>query len=266
MEYGQEKEAANLVYIEKVGEEDPITTAMRVLNMYYSEFNLSIKDICAILKCDRQWVIKHVKDKVKHIFLNNQYRKYLCKVNSQINQEILKLSDYYYFSKNDFASWLKNNTVATRQTIRFDVNIFCNDLVAYTRITEEYISKKNNIDFLSLGILNQEYNSNIYGLLSDQGQKYFLKKVNVTKRNAEHVELNEFTIPKCFTSIKELKEKSNKSLEIAYRELYDRGATKYTIDNSLVRYDKDYALNGTYEEKSEVCHMITVPYKLFKKI
>ena len=75
---GKKKEDKNLVFIEKSSDEQSsLTIGLRVISMYNSDFNLTIKEIGEILLCDRQWVVKYVKDNVKHIFLNETYRRFL---------------------------------------------------------------------------------------------------------------------------------------------------------------------------------------------
>ena len=63
------KESKNLIYIEKESkEESSLAIAFKVLMMYESDFNLSITDIANILKCERQWVVRNIRDNVKCIF------------------------------------------------------------------------------------------------------------------------------------------------------------------------------------------------------
>lgn len=255
------KDDKNLVWIEQEqSNKSKLSIALEVLDMYESDFNLTIAEICCILLCDRQWVVQNVKDNVKHIFLNENYRQFLILINAEHRDYDVKLVDYYYFSRSDFYNWLEENTVVTRQTIMIDISTYCDDQQDYQIATKEYIKAKNEMED-SLGMLkiNFQYYDKVYKLLNKTGKKYFENRVSVVERKANPVVLNNVELPSKFTSIKILKADINKSLEIVYRDLYKYGALKYTIANSLVRYDDAFRLNcfsGDYP------FIITIPYEI----
>ena len=258
---GKKKEDKNLVFIEKSSDEQSsLTIGLRVISMYNSDFNLTIKEIGEILLCDRQWVVKYVKDNVKHIFLNETYRRFLFLIGNEYGELKSFLNDYYYFSRSDFYRWLKENTVVTRQTIMIDISTYCDDQQDYQIATKEYIKAKNEMED-SLGMLkiNFQYYDKVYKLLNKTGKKYFENRVSVVERKANPVVLNNVELPSKFTSIKILKADINKSLEIVYRDLYKYGALKYTIANSLVRYDDAFRLNCF---SGEYPFIITIPYEI----
>lgn len=261
------KNDKNLVYIEKKSDDtSSLKVAIDVLNMYESDFNLTIADISNILQCERQWVVKYVKDNVKHIFLNDRYRSFLMNVNVQYSvcSEIVYLKDYYYFSIKDFYKWLKKNTVATKQTQRIDINLYSKDLNEFDTITAEYVKAlkeaKTNID---MGVARVQYENNINDTLSNEGKEIYSHRLGVTNRGKiKEVKLKNFDIPEKLISIKNLKEDT--SLEIIYRKLFKQGEIKYTISNSLVRYDKDF--NNISYKVSENPHLITIPYEIYLKL
>lgn len=263
------KDDRNLVFIEKKEDETSAVIALRVLNMYDQDFNLTIKDICSILLCDRQWVVKNVKDNVKHIFLNADYRRFLKLIAKDYDYSDINLKDYYYFSRKDFYKWLKRNTVATRQTIVVSVKAFCVDKVLFKKITDEYyeeIREARNI--YSNIVANMEYQDKIYETLSEQGKEVFSKRLGVTNRDeTKAVVIKSFDIPELI-SIKELRNEvyDKKSLEIIYRDLYRYGAIKYTIANSLVRYDANFFSIDMVCYKTDPDYLITIPYEVFLKL
>ena len=255
------KEDKNLVWIEKTfDEESTLNVAINVLHMYDSDFNLTIREISEILLCDRQWVVKHVKDNVKHIFLNENYRQFLRLISAEHWDELVILKDYYYFSRTDFYRWLKENTVITRQTIMVDLSNYCEDQVKFRKETDKYFDAlKDAKTIMQRMNIELEYNSRVYKSLDKIGRKCFDNKVTVTERKATAVVLKDEKLPRKFTSIKLLKSDINKSLEIVYRELYKYGALKYTIAMSLVRYDGEFSVGGS----DKYSFLITVPYEMF---
>ena len=258
------KEDENLIFIEKSGdEESTLTVALRVLSMIDSDFNLTVSEISLILKCERQWVSKYVQKNVKHIFLNERYRAFLMEINKDhdYSDEELYLKDYYYFSRSDFFKWLKNNTVATKQTQRLDINIYSENLLEFKRLKDEYMEVLNNSkNAISLGIETLAYEDKIKDTLSTVGQKIFSKRLGVLKRkDTSEIRLKNFNLPDELVSIKELKSWYGKSLEIVYRDLYKYGAIKYTIAGSLVRYDSQFAT----EHFDQSSYVITIPYEYY---
>lgn len=262
------KEDKNLIYIEKRNEnESSLTIALKVLSMIENDFNLTIAELTTILKCERQWITKYVQDNVKHIFLNDKYRAFLMEVDRKhsITEEKLYLKDYYYFSRTDFFKWLKNNTVATKQTQRIDINIYSDNVLDFKKITDEYreVLKEAKTSIL-VGMANIVYEENIRKTLSPAGQKIFDKRLGVVNRKGtSEVVLRKFELPETFVSIKELKSSYGKSLEIVYRDLFKCGAIKYTIAGSLVRYDEHFSLESF--KKSHYPYTITIPYEYYIK-
>lgn len=253
------KDDKNLVWIEQ-GDSDKskLKIALEVLNMYEDDFNLTIAEICSILLCDRQWVVKNVKDNVKHIFLNENYRQFLMLINAEHRDSNVRLVDYYYFSRSDFYSWLEENTVVTRQTIRIDLSEFCEDEKAYKKATDTYHDGlKTAPTIFKIAKLRAKYYEKVYETLNEKGKELFENIVDETKRDAEAV-VCDVGFPDNFTSVKVLKSEIGKSLEIVYRKLYLAGAYKYTILDSLVRYDYNNCLN--INSGSEYSFMATVPF------
>lgn len=258
------KEDKNLIYIENK-DKSSATIASKVILMYEDDFNLTISEIVSILKCERQWVNKYVQGNVKHIFLNEQYRRFLMELNRShsITEERLVLKDYYYFSRKDFYRWLKENTAATKQTQRLDINIYSDNISEFKKLRNEHIEAlKNSKNVISLGIEVLTYEDKIKNTLSPLGQKIFSKKLGVLNRkDTSEVKLKNFNLPEELVSIKQLKSWYGKSLEIVYRDLYKYGATKYTIAGSLVRYDAQFAAEDF--EQSEFSYLITIPYEYY---
>lgn len=260
------KEDKNLVYIEKIDEnESSFTVACKVLSMYEKEYNLTLSEIASILKCEKQWVTKYVKDNVKHIFLNDRYRVFLMEIAREysLTKETLYLKDYYYFSRKDFFRWLKENTIATKQTQRLDINIFSADISEFKRKTFEYTEAlKEAKNSITIGMAMIKYEENIKKTLTLTGKSIFEKRLGVLKRKkTKEVIVEDFELPEKFVSIKELKNLYDKSMEIVYRDLYKHGAVKYTIAGSLVRYDESFAFKN--HEQSECPYIITIPYEYY---
>ena len=258
------KEDKNLIYIENK-DKSSATIASKVILMYEDDFNLTISEIVSILKCERQWVNKYVQGNVKHIFLNEQYRRFLMEFNRShsITEARFVLKDYYYFSRKDFYRWLKENTAATKQTQRLDINIYSDNISEFKKLRNEHIEAlKNSKNVISLGIEVLTYEDKIKNTLSPLGQKIFSKKLGVLNRkDTSEVKLKNFNLPEELVSIKQLKSWYGKSLEIVYRDLYKYGATKYTIAGSLVRYDAQFAAEDF--EQSEFSYLITIPYEYY---
>lgn len=261
----------NLIWIDNKIDKNIRVVAFHIWDMYDSDYHLSISDICKILLCDRNWVVRNVQDNVKHIFLNQFIRQVMME---QCGREQM-LKDYYYFSETDFYRWLRENTIAERQTISIDVAKFSDNPFELKRLLISFDKKisecKSNIQ---KGLINIECYKTIHENLNSDGKKLLSAKVNPFKRDLKYVKVNE-TLPKKFTSLKELKSNkiSGKTInnEIIYRKLYLSGAIRYTISNKkkmketgqetkLVRYDSMCLSipEGLYD--------IAVPYKVYLRI
>lgn len=267
MHKAKSKDDKNLVYIEKKSDDtSSLTVAFNVLRMYENDFNLTISDIANILQCERQWVVKYVKDNVKHIFLNDIYRSFLMSIDTEhdICSKRVYLKDYYYFSRKDFYKWLKKNTVATKQTQRIDINLYSKDLKEFDRITKEYgIAIKEAKTSIARGVARAKYENNINNTLTEEGKEIYSYRLGATNRSKiKEVKLKKFEIPDKLISIKNLK--GNFSLEIIYRELFGRGEIKYTIANSLVRYDENF--NNISYKITNNPYIITIPYEIYLKL
>ncbi|MCI9069959.1 hypothetical protein [Clostridium sp.] len=265
------KEEKKLIYLEKeTTEEDFTRLALKILRMYDEDFNLTIKEISSILQCNRKWVERYVKDEVKHIFLNNRIRNILLEKNREYSVTYIEenLKDYYYFSREDFYNWLKNNTTATKQTQLIDINIYSNNILDFKKAAKEYYDNmKGAGNSLSIGMSKIEYEENISRTLNHEGKEIFSKRLKKTHRGrVDSVRLKNFEIPEKLVSIKDLKEKyKTKNDETIYRELFNNGAIKYTIAGSLVRYDKEFWEKGHNYEASENPYIIVIPYKYYLK-
>lgn len=234
----EKKNNKSLVWIDSPRDSDksPVQVASELWYMYDSDFNLSISNICDILLCDRNWVVKNVQDNVKHIFINNTMRLFMNKIDS--NRDVL-LKDYYYFSRTDFYRWLMDNTKMERQTMIIDMMNYAYDKSVLAALIRKYENdKKNATSMLELGGIITAFNHDVYECVNDKGKAIYSSRQREDKRNCEFVSVSG-ELPKEFTSLKLLKE-AYKNNERVYRSLFSAGAIKYTICNSLVRFDKDY--------------------------
>lgn len=230
--------SSSIVWIDdpKSSNTHPTEVATKIWDMYEHDFNLSIYDICDILLCDRNWVVKNVKDNVKHIFLGLNMRKFMA----NLHDNELFLKDYYYFSRGDFDRWLKDNTKIERQTIVIDLYKYSNNTKELYNIVAQYeLDKYNAKSMLEVASLTAKYNSSVMMNMNNIGKHLFSIRHRVDKRTAKPIEIISGDMPHEFTSLKVLKNSLSNN-ERVYRSLYGAGALKYTICNSLVRFDKAY--------------------------
>jgi len=265
----KKKDEPNLIWIEQPthdenGKSNTLSKGIDVWEMYNSDFNLTIKDICDILLCERKWVINHMKNNVKHIFLNHNFRTFLNAIDLQQHFNVFKpgnmLKDYYYFSRKDFYRWLIENTKITKQTIQINIIDYAEDPTMILNLKHEFNNKSTSIKEFKL--LLSQYKSKLYSLLNKGGQNSLDNVVVLTERRASAIDVTKKEkLPDKFTTIKDLK--GDKSLELAYRSLYSFGALKYTIKDSLVRYDVEYVHKGCcLGERDDI---ITIPYEIYLK-
>lgn len=247
------KSRSNIVWIESPKEDgkSSVQVAMDLWNMYEDDFNLTISDICKILLCDRNWVMKYVMGNVKYIFIGNTMRIFMKKINS--TREMLK--DYYYFSRSDFYRWLKENTKMERQSIVIDIMDYAYDKKSFSALVDKYEHDKlNSKNMLELAAIIASFNGNIYSYLDGKGKElYSLKQREDKRRGCTFILVNE-ELPCKFISSKILKE-TYANNERVYRSLFSAGAIKYTICDSLVRFDSKY--NEIRRGKLD----IIIPYK-----
>jgi hypothetical protein len=266
------KDEPNLVWINKPSINDKnksnaFKIGVNTWTMFNEDFNLTIREICHILKCERKWVLNNIKDNVKHIFLNNDFRLFLNNLDKYNHLNIYNpgnyLKDYYYFSRKDFFKWLNDNTKITRQTIQINIENYSKSTNKLRKLKENYFNKEKEIiedgaNAKKLAALKLQFELEIYSLVNDIGKHLLENIVILTKRDASVIDVtNQEELPNEFTTIKILKE--DKSLELLYRKLYFYGSLKYTIADSLVRYDTDYTERGL----NTTSHIITVPYEVY---
>lgn len=232
------KNSNNLVWIDspKDSDKSPLQVANEIWDMYDNDFNLSISNVCDILLCDRNWVIKNVKDNVKHIFINNNMRRFMRNIDSERD---IMLKDYYYFSRTDFHRWLKDNTKIERQTIVIDMMDYAYDRKVLLDLLDKYErDKKKATSMLELAAIITSFDKNVYKCVNDKGKAIYPLRQREDKRKCDFVCVAG-DLPGEFTSLKLLRD-IYKNNERVYRSLFSLGAIKYTICNSLVRFDRDY--------------------------
>lgn len=263
------KEYKNLVIVEKPFKDidNPNNKKNRTMknvyydieNLYYEGFNLTINEIMDILKCSRLWVERNIIGEIKYMYISTNFYNALVNacIRYNIDENIMKelSKGKYYFSRNDFYSWLLKNTKAERQTIVIDLRNYAEDKKEFDSIVAELNESNLKKDKLRLVL-------KLYDTLNKAGKKLESIKPNSTKRGdikSIEVKLNSIEdIPKVFTSIKELKRTSN---ELVYRELFEKGAIKYTILDSLVRYD-----HNNYLDLGDMEYPELVSYNLYVNV
>lgn len=251
------KNNPNTIWIEPPSKErHPVEVANEIWSMYDTGFDLTISEMCDMLLCNRNWIMNYVKDNVKHIFLSNHMRRFMSSI-SEDREVILK--DYYFFDRNDFYRWLRENTVAEKQSMVIDMYDYSNDKRVLDLIVKEYRNKKySSTHMLELASAKAEYITNVHGNLNNKGKTLFSLRSSSIKREGEFVEVD-FSQPEKFTSLKELRCVYVNN-ERVYRSLYECGAIKYTICDSLVRFDGDYTNVKSGDG------MFVVPYEKYLEI
>lgn len=212
-------------------------------SLYNTDYNLTIEEIMDILKCSRSWIEKIICKEVKYLYISqNTYQalyKVCCinKLDREFIKEIGKAK--YFFSRKDFYKWLLKNTVAERQTIVIDLREYAEELEEFDRVLKE-VRTSNTLE-------KPRKINKLYETLNTVGKKLINEKVYSNKRNltkSRKLKLKSVDdIPKVFISVKELK-MIYKNNESAYRYLFKAGYIKYTIYNSIVRFDADHEVNG----------------------
>lgn len=251
------KSNPNTIWIEPPSKErHPVSVANEIWYMYDDGFDLTISEMCDILLCNRNWIMEYVKDNVKHIFLSNHIRRFMRSISN--DREII-LKDYYFFDRNDFYRWLRENTIAEKQSMVIDMYEYSNNKQVLDIIIREYKSKQHLANsMIELAAINAEYMTKIHGNLNPKGKELFSIRTSPVRRDGKFVEVD-FLQPDRFASLKELRNIYVNN-ERVYRSLYECGAIKYTICDSLVRFDYDYANKVSGKET------FVVPYERYLEL
>ena len=260
------KQYKNLTVIKKPApatEDTPQRSILMVYweieSLYNTDYNLTIEEIMNILKCSRGWIEKIICKEVKYIDISQKIYNILysiCWRYEELDINFIKKigKAKYFFSREDFFNWLLKNTVAERQTIVIDLKKYTDNIEAFDKALEEV--KKADVFQRELKI------NKLYNTLNKEGKKLISKRVYSDKRSlvkAKKLKLESVDdIPKMFISIKVLKN-IYKNNESAYRYLFKAGYIKYTIYDSIVRFDAEYKkVNGEYP--------ITVDYNIYDSL
>ena len=175
------------------------------LELLKTEYMLSLRNICQIMKASREWVNQYISPNVRKIYLDNGYsvngktKVSWTQMASLFLNDPKYIKDSIWINEQDFEELIERNIVScTRQTIRIPVEM----LVEEERY-DDFIDEYNNLDAAYQIAQAEVGQASILGYsavfrkcqqakrrrdncfreyLSLKGKRLLLSEVNITKR------------------------------------------------------------------------------------
>lgn len=278
---------------ERTATETERRTWKKTLEMLRTEYTISLRDICKIMRTSRQWVNQFITPNVKKIFLDNGYtadrktRVSWTQAAALIlnNQKYLK--DSVWICKQDFKELIEQNIIScTRQTIKIPV-----ELLVSNEKYQEFVKKYKKLDHQCESILEQQEFAEINDYmalvkmytsvkksrdncfkeyLSPEGMELLMAEVNIVKRK-ETVPVS-ISLPKDYINHWEaphdLKDYGDTD-ESVYRKFFREGYTRIeiAIQSKEKTSQKIYYVPEQVSIKAKnVEQYITIGYKAWENL
>lgn len=235
------------------------------LHALETEYTLSLKSACRLLKCSRSWVQKYVRPHVHYVFLSRGIidgkRKRRAPDYARIASVRLKkkFTESTWLNRSEFEALIRKNMTWSRQTIAVPIELFMDDdnfQEKYFQIMEALNSayQSEKISFYEIDKLKNECEVLIQNSLSKTGKVYYLAQANKYRRSETPAvvcdPLVEFEL-KDLQAVHDLKNYGDTDEEI-YRDLFEKGCYRLELQLSDAEGNvskKIYYLDRTKQEE-----------------
>ena len=129
-----------LRHIPPPGKDRPaIAVAREIVALIRSDFSLNTKAICALLRCERQWVDTYIRPEVEHIFLTPYFQRFILdSVELEDDEKQCIQHGYYFYSARSLQKYWQTHASADRRTILIDLADHRAPGVSTSALREEY--------------------------------------------------------------------------------------------------------------------------------
>lgn len=269
-------------------------TFEEVIALLDSEYTISIKKGCMMLKCSRSWFNKYVKPYCDFIYLNNGIRgderekvNWVYIASQQLERE--NMTECVWLNDNDVYNVIQRSILSiTRQTIQIPVDYLLKNHKAFYKEYETYsekieqlrktYSETNEKKYLSvIADLRIEQDKTVEKYLSDTGESILKHRVKVTERSKAkpvEVKLEETNIAE-WVAPHDVKEYGDTD-EMVYRRFFREGYIKIECQfvaketgeiGKKTYYVKDQEpLQARHKMPAGIIKTITIPYSEWLKI
>lgn len=188
-----------------------------------TDYTVSIRDACQLLKCDRTWIQQYIRPRVHYVYLQPRYALRVSKRES------------VWINKKEFDELIYSNITCTRRTITVPMECLLEpDAVdEYQHLVRAAESAKKNNNWIDYEELCDEIAEHIDSNLSETGKAVYAKEIrpNRTRRtaiDAVPTELPKFRL-EGMIAIHDIKEYGD-TTEVIYRSLFDAGVYRLQLN------------------------------------
>lgn len=237
-----------------------------------TEYTLTLKDMCKILKCSRSWAVKYLKPHLHYIYLSNgagQSANYLRAANMVLDRS---MSESTWYSQNEFLFFVKEHiSDIKRQTINIPIEIliektkmkkFKRNFIPYKEVVQRFRENGNIDEYKELlekrdSIVEECATKKGLQLWNDMPSKYKRTDTPAIPCTLENIDITKLL------SVHDLKDYGDSDEEI-YRDIFIHGYYKVILeipDVDGVASKKVYYLpsNDIFDEENTL-EMVLVKY------
>ena len=242
-----------------------------LLKALETEYTISMRDVCRMLKCTRPWVNEYVRPFVHYVYISNGYSKKTAPFTKLASLALGRdVKDSIWFNKEEFLNFIHTGFKrCTRQTIRIGLDqIIQEDKLADFRRDYLYYAEQMRKASLNNVKLCNEYRKQrdclIENSLSSVGQEVFLNLPDKYRRSecpAVEVVIPDFSLDDLI-AVHDILDYGDTS-EMVYRELFSQGYCKLELElegKSEKRSKKVYYLKPVNYGSSDYVDYVTVRY------
>ena len=136
-------ENQHLIKIKPPGEgRPPEAVARELIHLIRTRFPYNTASLCALLRCDRQWIDQHLRPEIDHIFVTYYFRQYIAgKFPALLKEDEADrlLHGFYFYSEKSLQEYWNTHAAAERKTVIVDLAAYRNPGVSTTDLRQEYL-------------------------------------------------------------------------------------------------------------------------------
>lgn len=135
------KQVKSLYRIDSPNDEhSPIEVGRKILELYRSDYSITITKACRIFCCNRTWAEKFILPEVQHIFVTHFFGVHIA---NALRREMSpqEISDFahkmYFLSKSSLVKYYRLIALAEQKTQMVDITLYRDLSVSYTDLLRE---------------------------------------------------------------------------------------------------------------------------------
>ena len=142
----EQMENQHLIKIKPPGEgRPPEAVARELIHLIRTRFPYNTASLCALLRCDRQWIDQHLRPEIDHIFVTYYFRQYIAgKFPAMLKEDEADrlLHGFYFYSEKSLQEYWNTHAAAERKTVMADLSDYRRPGVPAAELRQEYLYHK----------------------------------------------------------------------------------------------------------------------------